>query len=196
MIDKRLTYLVVGAALVGALIAGIWAAAQPERYTSEAVLAVGPAADLTTDGDVIDVIGSLDRGNITATAAGIAASRSVRDGALEAGGVAAEDFDDYEIDSVPVLESNLVDITVSGPDPDTAASMVNAVADQLRTRFAELYDVYRVELLTEGRPSDDSGRPSVLLVAVAGALLAELVALAVWWLDPARRPHRGAPVRS
>lgn len=187
MMDKRWNTYVAVAAVVGGLIGLIWAASQSERYETRTVLAVGPAADLATDGDVIDVIGSLDRGNITATVAGIASSSSVRDAAIEAGGLAADELDDYEVDSVPVLNSNLVEIDVTGPDSETTASLAAAVTDQVTTRFAEIYDVYRIDVLTGAEASTNSSRPSVLLVTIAAALLAALVVAAVGWADPARR---------
>ncbi len=181
MTDRRMLVVVVVAAVLGGGVAALWASSQPERYEVGVVLAVGPAATLIDDADVIDVVGSLERGGITATAAGVATSSSVRDAAVADLGLTPGSIGDYEVDSVPVLTSSLVDITVTGPDPEIAASLANAIGAELQARFTTIYEVYEIELLTPAIVPGQSTRPSVLLVAVLGAIVAVAVALVVWW---------------
>ena len=181
MIDRRMVAVVLLAAVLGGGLAALWASSQADRYDVEVVMAVGPSSTLTVDSDVIDVVGSLDRGGITATAAGIATSGSVRDAAIADMGLDPGSLRNYEVDAVPVLSSNLVDISVSGPDPVATAALANAIGERLQSRFTAIYDVYQIELLTPAKAPSESNRPPVLLITVLGALVSGCVAIAVWW---------------
>ena len=180
MSRSRVGMIVAAAAVVGGLIATIWATSQPDRYQVTTVMAVGPAPSVTDEANIIDIVGSLDRGGIIATAAGLADSGSIRN-------AAAEDLDavgalgDYEIDSLPVLTSNLFDITVSGPEAETVAGLANAVGTRVQAQFAELYGIYRIEFVTRATPPTNSDRPAVFLVTAAGALVAAGAAAAILW---------------
>lgn len=180
MSRSRVEMMVASAAVLGGLIMMIWASSQPDRYQVTTVMAVGPAPSVTDEANIIDIVGSLDRGGIIATAAGLADSGSIRN-------AAAEDLDlagalgEYEIDSIPVLSSNLFDITVSGPEAETVADLANAVGTRVQTEFAELYGIYRIEFVTRATPPTNSDRPGVVLVTLAGALAAGGAAAAVLW---------------
>lgn len=181
MFDWRMLAVAGGAVVVGGGMAAIWAASQPDRYEAEVVMAVGPASTLVEDADVIDVVATLERGGVTATAAGIATSSSVKNAAADEIGLDGSDAGDYEVDAVPVQTSSLVDISVSGPDAEIVASLANATAEQLQVRFEEIYDVYEVEILSPATAPTNSARPSIALVTVLGALVALAISMAVWW---------------
>lgn len=173
--------VVLGAAVLGGVLSAQWAGAQPDRYSVTAVMAIAPASAIIDESQVIDIIGSLDRGGATATAAGIAGSGSVRDAAAAQLGVAPGLLGDYEVDSIPVLTSSLFDINVSGPDAEITAALANAVGTQLQAQFNGLYEVYEVEFVTQARAPSNSGRPGALLVTILGALVAASTATAVLW---------------
>lgn len=177
------TWVLVGvvaiAVLIGMTAGGVWASSQSERYEVTAVVAIGPSVSLIDEGSTIDVIDSIDRGTIAATTAGIATSSSVKRAAATAAGL--DDAGDYEIDALPVLSSSLVDIIVSGPDPDMTAALANEVAAGLATSVSEIYDVYRVELVNAAEAPRSSSRPGVGLPMLAAGLFAGAGAAALWW---------------
>lgn len=181
MKDLRIGAVIAAAALLGGAIAGIWAGSQPERYEVDVVMAIGPASTLADQTAVIDVTSSLDRGGIIATAAGIAASSGVRAAAVADAGFAEGTAGDYKIDSLPVLNSTLIDITVSGPDADATAALANAVGAQLQGRFQTIYPIYQVELLTPAVAPTHSSRPSSMLIILLGAIATAAIAAAALW---------------
>jgi capsular polysaccharide biosynthesis protein len=181
MNSRKVGLVAVVAAVLGGALAALWAGSQPDRYSVTAVMAVAPASVIIDETQVIDIIGSLDRGGATATAAGIAGSGTVRDGATAQLGVEPGSLNDYEVDSVPVLTSSLFDINVSGPDAEVTAALANAVGTQLQVQFNALYNVYEIEFVTQARVPSTSGRPSLLLITVLGALVAASTATAVSW---------------
>ena len=181
MSSRRVALVVAVAGLLGGALAALWAGSQPDRYSVTAVMAVAPASAIIDESQVIDIIGSLDRGGVTATAAGIAGSGSVRDAATALLGVEPGLLGDYEVDSIPVLTSSLFDINVSGPDAEVTAALANAIGTQLQLQFNGLYEVFDVEFVTQARAPSNSGRPGLLLVTILGALVAASTATAVSW---------------
>lgn len=183
--------LVFAAAVAGGMAAGAWALSQEDQYRATAVAAIGPSSSLETDADVIDVVGALDRTGIAATAAGVAESRSVRDLAADAMGVTPRQLVDYDIEGVPVLGANLVDVVVSGPDPDTAAALANSVVELIQGHIADFYQVYELDVVTLATAPDHSTRPPVVIVVTAGAAAsAAAAALFLYATDAGRRVRR------
>ena len=187
--------LIVAAAQVGGLAAGIWALNQPDQYRATAVVAIAPASSLLTDADVIDVVGSLDRTGIAATAAGIAESRSVRDEAAAATGTTREQLAEYDIDGVPVLGASLVDVVVSGPDADTSAALANSVVELVQARITTLYQVYQLDIITLATPPDHSTRPRGIVIVAAGTVAGAALAALVRYATVAGRRVRGVGER-
>jgi capsular polysaccharide biosynthesis protein len=184
------------AAFLGAVVAASWAAGRPDRYSASTTVAVAPANELVDDADVIDVVGGLDRGSMVETLAGLAASPSLVAAASGELGIPSEDVGDYEIDAVRVTAASLVDVSVTGPDPDRVAALSTTVAGLAAQRFNSLYPVYRVEVVIDAEVPESSGRPSVLLIAVAGGAVGALcVALVLVAGRARRREHHLASVR-
>lgn len=183
--------LVAAAAVVGGIIAGMWALEQPDSYRATAVAVIGPSPSLATEADLIDVVGSLDRTVIAATAAGIAESRSVRDEAVAVTGFDGK-LGDYDVAGVPVLGASLVDVVVTGPDSEMAAALANAIIELVQQRVAAIYKVYQLDIVTLATPPDNSGRPPVLILMIAGAAAgAALTALVVYATAAGRRERSG-----
>ena len=162
------------AALVGAIIGLAFTAGQSERYTAETVVAVAPADAVVDQAQLVDIVGSLSRSGIPATAAGLGASRSVAEAAAATLSMPPAEFADYDVDAVPVIDANLVDIRVSGPGSARSAELANAVAAEVQRQFAELYRVYQVRVVTAAAPPDGSDRPSTALVVLGAAAVAAL----------------------
>lgn len=184
------TSLIGVAALVGALVAGIWGAAQPDRYSTSTTVAIAPAASLADDTDVIDVVGGLDRGTIVETLAGLVTSASVVSAAAEEIEIPAAERDLYDVSAVRVTSANLVDVTVSGPDPELVAALATASAATAAVEFDRLYRVYAVDIVAAADVPDSSDRPSVVLLAVAGAVVAGLGAAIIVAATRSRRRER------
>ena len=176
------------AALVGALLAGVWGAMQPERYEATTVVALAPSDAIVQDADLIDVVGGLDRGTLVETFAGLAASTSVTSTAAAEVGIDEIDSGDYDVDAVRAVGSNLVDITVTGPDAELVAELSTVSAQIAAGQFNTLYRVYRVDPVTAATAPTESSRPSLLLLVVGGAAVAGIAAaIVVVALDSRRR---------
>lgn len=168
------------AAVAGGFLAWLWASAQSEQFTATAVVAITPADSLEDSSEVVDVLQSLDRGTAVVTAAGMASSGTVRLAAQSEIGLSAEQAGDYEVEALQVLTSHLVDITVVGPDDETAIAYADAITNELRTSYAGHFPVYQIETVTEAEIPDDSGRPSTTLIVIAAMIASGLGAFMLW----------------
>ena len=190
VIGANETWIVIAAALVGAVLGLAYVRSQPERFTAETVVAVGPAEGVVDDAQLIDIVGSLDSSGIPATVAGMATSESVVQTAAGLLPMTGDELADYDVDATPVITANLVEVRVTGPDAERAAALTNAVASEVQSQFVQLYRVYQVKTLTPAIAPSDSDRPSASLVMVASAALAGIVAL---WVVSRRTAHTRAP---
>lgn len=190
MNTSKYTIAIGVAALLGAIVAGIWAEGQPERYSASTTVAVAPAASLAEDGDVIDVVGGLDRGTTVETLAGLITSASVVAAAADEIALPADQRALYDVDAVRVTSANLVDVTVSGPDPELVAGLATATATNAAARFGALYRVYQIDVVTPANVPDTSDRPPVTLVSAAGAVVGGLGAAIVVAASRSRQRER------
>lgn len=165
--------------LIGAL-AWIWAASRGESYSATAVVQLEPADTIDESRDVVDVVGSLDRGTIVVTAAGLANSGVVKSAAQDQLGLSPLQAEDYEVESLQVLTSHLIDITVTGPNENLSIRYADAIADELQTSFAQSYPVYQMKTVTPATVPDSSGRPGVILIVIAAMIAAAIGAFMLW----------------
>ena len=171
---------IVATALVGGVLAWIWASGQGETYSATAVVQLEPADTIDESGDVVDVVGSLDRGTIVVTAAGLANSGVVKTAAQGQLGMSSLQAEDYEVESLQVLTSHLIDITVTGPDEAQAVAYADAIADELQLSFAESYPVYQMTTVTPASIPDSSGRPGVAIIVIAAMIASAIGAFMLW----------------
>jgi capsular polysaccharide biosynthesis protein len=184
------TWIVIAAAVIGAVLGLAYVRSQSDRFTAETVIAVAPAATVVDDAQLIDIVGSLDSSGIPATVAGMATSESVVETAAGLLPMTGEELADYDVDATPVITANLVEVRVTGPDAERASALTNAVASEVQRQFAELYRVYQVKTLTPAVPPAASDRPSASLVMLGSAALAGLVAL---WIVSRRTARTHVP---
>ena len=172
--------LILGLSMIGGLLAGLWAVGQGDRHSATAVVQLEPASTIEDNRDVVDIVGSLDRGTIIVTAAGLATSGVVTSGAQEQIGMSTTQAEDYEVESLQVLTSHLIDITVTGPNEATAIAYADAIADELRTSFSQSYPVYQIATVTPATVPDSSGRPGVVVIVIAAMVASAVGGLMLW----------------
>ncbi len=171
---------VLSAALIVGLLAWIWAAGQGERFSATAVVQLEPASTVEDNREVVDILGSIDRGPIVVTLAGVANSGSVTTAAQERLGVTEVQMEDYEVEALQVLTSHLVDITVTGPEDTLSIAYADAIADELRLAFAESHPVFQITTVTPATIPESSGRPGTAVIVIAAMIAAAIGAFMLW----------------
>lgn len=143
-------------------------------YNSTTTYVVVPGSSF---GDVKSFASGLDmlgrRDEIATTFAEIASSRRIRELALEA--ISLESGRGYSIDSRLRSGTNIIEITVQGPDPVVVRDLANAVGLKIEEYVQGLYEVFTLVPLDEatipGRPISPNKPLNLALAAVFGLVL-------------------------
>jgi capsular polysaccharide biosynthesis protein len=166
-------------------------AAQSATYESSATFVVRPRpVDPSLDARAFD---ALIRGvTINTTYASIARSQLIRDRAEEQLDPGAR-RDDMSVSAKVLTDTNIVSVSVKGPDPDNVVDMVTAVSVETIEYVNGLSDVYVLEPLDEptrpGSPVATNKMLTILVGLVLGVVLGVGMAMLVEYLRKAPEPQ-------
>ena len=170
----------------------VWSvASQPATYESSATFVVRPRpVDPSDEAQAFD---ALIRGvTINTTYASIGRSDLIRDRAEEQLDPAAL-RDDMSVSAKVLTDTNIVSVSVEGPDPDNVVDMATAVSAETIEYVNELSDVYVLEPLDEPtRPSGPVAANRMLTILVGlilGVVLGVGLAMLVEYLRKAPEPQ-------
>ncbi|MEU2349084.1 Wzz/FepE/Etk N-terminal domain-containing protein [Modestobacter sp. NPDC049651] len=191
--------VVVGTAVVAALVVGVLAWSRTPTYTASADVLVSVAAPETRSTNVLASGSQFILQRMTSYAELATASR-VLDPVATALGTDPDELSQH-VAATASVDTALVRIRAGDRDPETAARMADAVARQLEDAVGDLENGTVRAALTApaqvpGSPSDTSAVVLVALAAAGGLVLgAALVLLLDRWPVRARaRSHPGPPV--
>ena len=146
------------------------------QYQATARFILSPSSSITSGRDVVDSLDTLDRPSIAATYAEILNSNRIFTSACQLLGrdplVLAKT---YTVQTVVLPESSVLELTVTGPDPQLAAGLANSIGQQAIGFTRSLNQVYDLNILDSAavpeKPfSPEPIRDSVLGLVLGGAL--------------------------
>lgn len=154
-------------------------ARQDVVYEAAAMFVVAPTSETSDPGDVMKSLETLERRTVIATFARIPATLELR----EAVGARLKiDPRPYRIHGSVVPNTNIIRVSVEGPQADVAAAVANTAADLTAREARSLYRVYTMRLLARAtpprKPSYPEPRRNYLVGAAVGAFLGIAAALA------------------
>jgi uncharacterized protein involved in exopolysaccharide biosynthesis len=191
-------YLPAIGMLAGAAVAAFLSGSATPVYEASATYVVFPAqADVGGINDTVRTIDDPRSRAVLGTYVEVLNSESV---AAEAAVQLALDpavLEDYEVRAVVLPEANVVELTVTGPNPGLLPSLAEAAGSIGSARFIALYGVYQtLELDSASVPTEPVNLGPVdagILGAAAGLLAGGLLALVIG--VPRERRRREVLVR-
>jgi diguanylate cyclase (GGDEF)-like protein len=166
------------AAVVVTLVAS-YLATPIYRATSRFV--ISPSAGFVAEGNnVLNSLATLDKRSIITTYAEILNSPRIHRETFALLGLNEADLQDYTYNAVVLPDTNIIEFSVTGPDPRTVTLLVNAIGQHVVEYVQGLYMVYEMTLLDPSvvpvrpispQPIRDAGVALVLGFAV-GVMLA------------------------
>lgn len=177
----RQWWLVAAAFIITVAATAVLVSRQPWVYESTTTFIIRPRPDFTEAADdFVRAIDTLSRHtDINTTFSQVADSRVIRQRALDRLALSAEERQGLQISGAAVAGSNILEITVRGPNPGAVRDMANAVGAEAAIYMRELYDVFELELLDEaGLPSSPAG-PNKMLTLIVGAVLGLMLGVAL-----------------
>lgn len=143
---------------------------QAPLYESDLRLIVHPSDVVTTDlRELRSAISDLEAPIVTNTYAEIIQSDTIEDQAWHALGFATDK--NYKIKSAVLQETTLIEITVTGTDPEMVYLLTNQVAEETLAYVKNLKTIYEITLLDPARVSDTPVSPNVKLNLVIGVVV-------------------------
>ncbi len=173
-------WLIVLGALTGLIISLLASYFATPQYVSTARFIITPSLSLKTSKDVVDSLNTLDRASVVATYAEVMNSERVFADSIASMQSSPAVMKDYAVNAVVLPSSSVLELTVSGPNPNAAAELANTIGKQT-IQFAEsinfIFDMNFLDAAVPAvapfspQPVRDAGL-SLGLGAIFGALLA------------------------
>jgi diguanylate cyclase (GGDEF)-like protein len=182
---QRGWWLILLVALVALLASLTLSYVAVPQYRATARFIITPGSLLTSEGDpdtVISGLETLDLPSVVATYTEVMSSQRILGDSLNYLGVRDFDPKDYNISAVMLPESTVLDLSVTGPDPEMVANLANGIGYQTILFTRSINRVYDLNFLDQAvipdtpispKPLQDAAL-SVLLGLVTGAVLAIL----------------------
>ncbi len=191
-------YLLVIGALAAAAVAVYFSQTAAPVYETSATYVVYPAQ--TDAGGINDTVRTIDDPRSRAVLSTYVEVLNSKTVAIEAAGRLALDtavLEDFEIQAVVLPEANVVELTVSGPEPTLLPSISEAVGTIGSDRFIGLYGVYQTLVLDPATVPAEPVNLGLVDAAILGAALGLLAGgvLALLIGAPRERRRREVMVR-
>jgi uncharacterized protein involved in exopolysaccharide biosynthesis len=189
---RRGWWIILLTTIVTVSVASVATSRAPQEYRSTSSYVIGPNAELVQDTDLLRSLDTLDRGTILATYAEIFGSSRVSSAALQEAQLTGRTTEAYIITSYGLPETNILVISVRGPDPNMVMKLNEAVANQGFAYIETLNQVYSLNVLDAPQRPDAPVGPDPLgnigIALVLGIGLGALLAFLRASIGPAPRP--------
>jgi len=174
MLQRGWWIILLVAVMAFAASLGISYTAVPQ-YNAVARFIITPGASLTTGRDVVSGLQTLDRG-IVATYVEVMNSRRILSESLASlniseAGIAGE----YSIVAVELPDSSVIELSVSGPNPNIAADLANAIGNNTISFARSLNTVYIINILDTAVPAQNPFSPQPVRDSVVALVLGLLI---------------------
>jgi len=188
IIGRRWPFVLVGLLLTVGLTV-VFLQRQPLVYRSTSTVVVRPQTVDSEDG--VRAIDTLTRGvEITSTYATIARSDLIRNRATERLDPSL-DTSGTKVSSEVLTATSILEISVTGGDPEGVTTVASAIAHEMVAYVGELQNVFELQILDEPQVPDSPVAPKEKLILGTGVVLGLGVGIAFAFLaEAAARPAR------
>ena len=146
-IGRRNWWIIALTAGIALLASLVFSSLTEPTYQTSALFIVSPNSILETDRDIIDSLEVLDKRSVVVTYAEVLRSNRIFDAARKSLNVAAIDLVGYEVTAVVLPEANVLELTVTGPDPARTAALANSIGEEAIAYMSTLYQIHRFDFL-------------------------------------------------
>ena len=150
------------------------------QYTSSTRFVVSPNLGILSGRDMITSMEALDKRSIVQTYSEFLNSRRIFEETIDILGLNGIIANEYSVTTVVLPDTNILELTVTGPNPDTVALLANGIGKQAVDTIRLLYTAYDINVLDPAVPASTPFTPqptrdaalALLLGLVGGGALA------------------------
>ncbi|MAT97537.1 MAG: hypothetical protein CL608_10380 [Anaerolineaceae bacterium] len=148
-IIQKYWWLILGAFVLTLIPTYLFVNSQPWIYETEATFVIRPRSGLAAnDDEIVDALDTISRRvEINTTFAEVSSSSWIKQQAIERLALSPEDQQGLKVNGRVVAGTNILEISVQGPDPEIVQTFANAVSRETLTYVSNLYDVFELEPL-------------------------------------------------
>lgn len=166
---RRSWWIIAIATIIATNIALFLSYQEEPVYRTQARFVVSPNPSISETDDFMDGINTVD--NLVSTYAEILNSSSIRRLTVAQIPAPPDNIDDYVINAVVLPESSVLELTVTGPDPEMAADIANFAGAVTIDYTRSLYQIYVINPLDPAGAPDDPISPNPVRDAGLAAVL-------------------------
>ncbi len=150
----------------------------PPVYQTTARYVVSPNAGLfSSSWELLSSLDTLDRRSIVNTYREMIASPSVYERSPEIQKIKQQSLDDFEVSVAVIPDTNILRLTVEGPDPRRIVVVAHAISTEVLSYMNELNPIYNLSVLEEPQLPTAPIRPQPLENALLASLFGGMVGL-------------------
>ncbi|MBP6516969.1 MAG: diguanylate cyclase [Chitinophagales bacterium] len=150
------------------------------QFTSSTRFVVSPNLGILSGRDMITSMEALDKRSIVQTYSEFLNSRRIFEETIVVLGINEIIAEEYSVSTVVLPDTNILELTVSGPNPETVALLANGIGKHAIDTISLLYTAYDINVLDPAMPATTPFTPqptrnatlAMLLGLVGGAALA------------------------
>jgi len=178
---QRGWWLIVSAALAAVSISLALSYVTVPQYRAAARLIISPNSTLVGSTEIVRSLDTLDRQSTVSTYAEVLGSTRMFEETLTALKLKSSDLDGYTRSAVVLPSSSVLELSITGPNPEVAAQLANAISRQTIAYTRAMNQVYRVDFLDPATISSTPVSPQPLrdasLALVLGIVIGAVLAI-------------------
>jgi diguanylate cyclase (GGDEF)-like protein len=153
----------------------------PPQYSATARFIIIPSPSLKTSGEVINSLNTLDRVSVVATYVEVMNSEKIFQDSLAFLNLSSASMEGYTVQAFALPSSSVLELTVTGSDPDLVAELSNAIGQQTIIFANSINFILTINFLDVATPSTDPISPQPLrdagLALVIGVVIGSVFAI-------------------
>lgn len=143
-------------------------------YRSSARYIISPNPVIFNDQDILRSLDTLGRASIASNYVEIFGSEQIYNQAILSLGFEPADFKDYELSAVLLPETDIIQLSITGPNPEATSILAIATGQEAIDYIQKVYQVYSVNLLNEAqvplKPFSPNPARNALIATVLGSV--------------------------
>lgn len=165
-----------------------WTSQQTPIYESHASFVIRPNSDAVS-GDFLKALDTVsNRSEINSTFAEVAASKLIKNQAVDQMGLTAREQQDLSVSASVIAGTNILEVRVESRDPILSRDFANTIGEETVKYIKELYDVYQLGILDTANTPSKPTSPDFTLNLSLGGLLGLALGVALIFITEAFKP--------
>jgi len=153
----------------------------PPQYSATARFIIIPSPSLKTSGEVINSLNTLDRVSVVATYVEVMNSQKIFEDSLAFLNLNPDSMEGYIVQALALPSSSVLELTVTGSDPNLVAELSNAIGQQTIIFANSINFILTINFLDIATPPTDPISPQPLrdagLALVIGVVIGSVFAI-------------------